>query len=823
MSTDGQRGAGTPCVRPDCRGRVAGTIDLEGYCDACGREPAAVRSRTPVTRRASVTAAAGGRCSRTGCPGFMDEDGYCDSCNRAAPEANGPAVHAGFTPIWRSAVAKKLDRAEQAESAPLRSPDGLSPPPLSQAPIGLGIVAIAAVDSRDPESLLRDDDELMIEEAKRRCPKRDSRPQTRCGLDGTRGATEAMCPECGFSYSFRPPLRRDEWLNQYQVRGCIGYGGQGWVYLAHDVNLDGDPVAIKAQRDDQTAESQEAALKERRMLIQLRHPGIVDIRNFVKHGDSETGYIVLELLAGMSLEQKIMTARLGPAEAISYILAVLPALGYLHDSKLVYSDFKPANIMQVGDRIKLIDLGAVRQMDASADLPPVVTAGFRAPEVRQARQPSASSDLYTVGRTLAVLTAPVEYTEEWKNDKLPGPEKIEVFGKYESFYRFLCRATAANPRRRFVSAAEMADQLVGVLREVVALDGAGSRYQGNSLPPRPSALFTPERDVVTFTPERTAVPVEQSLAGQFAQALPVPRHDDTDPGAAFLSTITATDPAKVMHELRKAPSNSAEVVFRRTLARIPLLQFAEANEQITPVTTSRADRVDWRFVWYRGLVSLAAGEAEDAWHAFAAIRDLLPGEPAPKLALAMCAEHIGQLALARHYYQTVWRTGHEFVGAAFGVARCYAGVPGSAGIEEAISTLESVPKTLRYHDAARIKALQLRLERPELDEKGLHEAARKLTELKLDDEPATWLRIQIWQAALAWLEAGGVPDSGDPLLDVSFTPAGIGFGMAAAYLKLRRYVPRGRERTNLVKRAHAARPRTRWRRSTTARDKGDKT
>jgi serine/threonine-protein kinase PknG len=808
MSTDSQQAGAVLCARPDCPGGGTGAIESDGYCDACGRMPTTAVVTTPIARRLTVTAAAGSRCPRDACDGLIDADGYCDDCSRAAPAANGAAGQAGFTPVWCSAVSKSLDRPGQDEFPPLGFPAGIPPRPLRQAPLGLGVVSIPPVPARDPDSLLRDDDDLVVEEAKRRCPNRACRAKVGRGRERSPGAPEGRCPACGTAYSFRPPLRRDEWLGQYLVRGCIGYGGQGWVYLARDMNLDGDPVALKGQRDYGTAASRDAAADERRMLIRLRHPGIVDIRNFVSPPDSTTGYIVLEFLAGESLEEKIRNARLGPAEAISYILAVLPALGYLHDSRLVYGDFKPANVMQVEDRIKLIDMGAVRRMDAPAEHPFFATAGFEAPEAGLARRPSAASDLYTVGRTLAVLTAPAERTEEWKTG-LPGPEKIDVFGKYESFYRFLRRATATDPGRRFGSAGEMADQLIGVLREVVALDRENSGDQGDPLPPLPSALFSAEREVVTVDPR----PARES-----ALALPVPKRDDTDPGAAFLSTITATEPDEVMDQLRKAPANSVEVAFRRTLARISQQQFTEANAGLQIPWYS--DRFDWRFPWYQGLLSLAAGQVADAWHAFAAVRDLVPGEPAPKLALAMCAEQLGHPALARHYYQTVWRTGHEFVGAAFGVARSYAGEPGSAGIEDAIGTLESIPESLRYHEVARVKALQLRLERPGVDEKGLREAALLLSGLGLEGEQDTRLRIEVWQAALGWLTGGGKVRSTELLLGVGCTPTAIGFALERAYLKLRRYAPGHRERTPLVKSAHAARPRTRWRHSKAARDKG---
>jgi serine/threonine-protein kinase PknG len=806
MSADSHQENPVLCVRPDCRAGGAGKIDADGYCDSCDRAPATTSVTVPVRIRG-----AGEPCPRDDCQGMLDQEGFCDVCHRAAPQPLDPAAQAGTwlaravaPPIWDSVPWESADRSGQDGFPALTFPAGIPARPLGRAPLGLDIVSIPAVPARDPESLLRDDDDLVVEESRRRCPNRECRAQVGRSRGGSPGQSEGRCSVCGSPYSFRPPLRPGDFLGQYQVRGCVGYGGQGWVYLASDLNLDGDPVALKGQRGNTSAASEAASAAERRTLIELRHPDIVDIRNFVKHRDPVTGrlngYIVLEFLAGESLEEKIRTGRLPVAEAISYVLAVLPALAYLHDSGLVYGDFKPANVMQVRDRIKLIDLGGVRRIGDPAEHHSVVTEVFQAPEVGLGRQPTVSSDLYTVGRTLAVLTAPAERTAQWASG-LPGAGVIPVFGKYESFYRFLRRATATDPRHRFGSAAEMAGQLAGVLHEVVAIDA------GQAPPPRPSVLFTAERDVVTMDPRP---------ARDAALALPVPRPDDTDPAAAFLSTITATDPDEVLTQLRRAPRNSVEVALRRTLARMRQPRFTEADAALE--VPPGADPADWRFEWYRGLLQLAADQPEDAWHAFARIRDLLPGEPAPKLALAACAERLDAPALARHYYQTVWRTGQGFVGAAFGIARTYAAEPGSEGAADTIDVLESIPERLRHHVAARIRALHLRLNRPGLDEKGLRAAAKRLGELDLDEEQGLRLRIEVWRAARTWLANGGQPDPPDPLLDAPLTPDAIGFALEAAYLKLRRHVPGRRERVALVKSAHAARPRTRWRRSQAARD-----
>ncbi|CAM5660395.1 Protein kinase domain-containing protein OS=Streptomyces antimycoticus OX=68175 GN=SANT12839_036730 PE=4 SV=1 [Streptomyces antimycoticus] len=174
-------------------------------------------------------------------------------------------------------------------------------------------------------------------------------------------------------------------------------------------------------------------------------------------------------------------------QACAYGIEALEALGHLHSRNLLYCDFKVDNAIQQQDQLKLIDMGAVRRMD-DHDSPIYGTVGYQAPEIAETG-PSVASDLYTVARTLAVLTFDFQgYTNVFV-DSLPDPEHIEVFRRYESFYRLLVRATDPDPGRRFASAREMADQLTGVLREVVALQTGRPR-------PALSTLFGPEPRVV---------------------------------------------------------------------------------------------------------------------------------------------------------------------------------------------------------------------------------------------------------------------------------------------------------------------------------------
>ncbi|MFD0851352.1 serine/threonine protein kinase, partial [Actinomadura adrarensis] len=159
-------------------------------------------------------------------------------------------------------------------------------------------------------------------------------------------------------------------------------------------------------------------------------------------------------------------ARLPLPHVIAYGIEMLRALGYLHSQGLLYCDLKPANVMQSEHRITLIDLGGARQMN-NRSAPIFGTPPFTAPEVL-AEGPSIRSDLYTVGRTMAVLSFPFDSADEYLTD-LPGQDEIPLLEKYDSYYRLLRRATHPDPRERFADAAEMEEQLFGVLREVVSV------------------------------------------------------------------------------------------------------------------------------------------------------------------------------------------------------------------------------------------------------------------------------------------------------------------------------------------------------------------
>ena len=321
------------------------------------------------------------------------------------------------------------------------------------------------------------------------------------------------------------------------MRGALAHGGLGWIYLAVDRNVDDRWVVLKGVLDANDPAALAAARAERQFLAQLSHPNIVAIHNFVRHVENDdmgrehtADYIVMAYIGGSTLAQ-VRDARadqgvLPVAHALTYMIKVLPALGYLHAEGHVYSDFKPDNVMQCERHLTLIDMGAVARID-DADAVVYGTVGYHAPEVVRAEL-SPASDLYTVGRTLAVLALGIEPARGGVETELPDDHPLLL--RHESLHRLLLRATHPDPLYRFGSADEMAEQLDGVRREVLAVDEQRPR-------PAPSAVFSAPRG--TFAPG-LLLPDAESGPGRPAAALIAGRlPEPLDAGQAGTRTMQA--------------------------------------------------------------------------------------------------------------------------------------------------------------------------------------------------------------------------------------------------------------------------------------------
>jgi serine/threonine-protein kinase PknG len=757
-------------------------------------------------------------CLEPGCDGTIDADGYCDTCGTAAaPAAAVPPGRAGAagqasvrtshstrTGTTGSTSSSVSSRNSSSVSSRTRGSRGGSTGRSRRGNLGAGLIEVPPVPYKDPMSAIMLNPQ--VPEHKRFCSN-CGEPVGR-GRDGNPGRTEGFCRKCRTAFSFEPKLKAGDRVGQYEVLGCIAHGGLGWIYLAKDKNVSDRWVVLMGLLDSGDADAMAAAAAERKFLAEVSHPSIVQILNFVQHPDPKTGapvgYIVMEYVGGSSLKQIRAEYRQGgqPAplpveQAIAYAIEILPAFGYLHSLNLVYNDFKPDNIIQSEEQLKLIDMGGVIHMD---DLDSAIygTKGFQAPEIAD-EGPSVESDLYTVGRTLAVLTLDFKgYTSTYLHS-LPTPDEAPLFARHESFYKLLLRATHPDPELRFDSAEQMAQQLTAVLREVLSLE-RGEPHPGAS------AMFGPEVRV----PSSTALAPDPRAV---VRALPVPQVDRDDPGAQFLGGLGAVELAEQRAALQAQPSEavakSPEMQLRLILAATAGGDFVEADRLLDVFENAHGG--DWRTFWYRGLICLGSGLLTRARGLFGAVYDALPGEAAPKLALAACAELEGDAQTAAGFYGTVWRTDHSYVSAAFGLARA---LLRGGQRDAAVAVFGAVPLTSTHHTAAAEAALRALLVARDHDLTGrdLADIDQRYAWLAehLDPEHAHRLALEVFETAGRRLAVQTPPDlaPGQRLLGRTVDDRSLRTGMEHAYRALARLATDRARRVELVDQANAVRPRT---------------
>lgn len=728
-------------------------------------------------------------CTQPGCTGQI-EDGYCNVCGMPAGAASATTgASAASAPSGKPhpALSTKLS------STPIGSARaGLSRPTrrLVSATariqhLGAGITTVPSAPVPDPESVLIANPEVA--EEKRFCSKCGEKVGRSRG--GRAGRPEGFCPKCGTPFSFTPKLHPGDVVGgQYEVAGCIAHGGLGWIYLARDRNVSDRYVVLKGLLNSGDADALAAAITEKQFLAEVQHPLILEIYNFVTNEGA--GYIVMEYVGGPSLKQILkrrMTEHNGvydpfPADqAIAYVIEVLPAFSYLHSQGLIYCDFKPDNVIQAGDSIKLIDLGGVRRADD--DHSPIYgTVGYQAPEVADVG-PSVPSDIFTIGRTLAVLAMEFRGNQSTYVASLPPVDDTPLFQRYDSLYRALAKATATNPDDRFQSADELRDQLLGVLREVVAVD-SGTAAAAHSTA---SSLF--------------GAPTGTGAQLTWAE-LPALRVDRADAMATWLAGVSLADGNQRLEVLEQAPEQTVEVQLAKARAAIDASSFPLAAQVLEQILSDNP--WEWRAMWLSGLAALAQADDAAAATSFNTVLGQVPGELAPKLALALACERTGDVDLAEQLYAVCAAADANYVApAAFGLARTRERGDDQPG---ALAALDLVaPTSSAYAAARRRRAELLTAAGPGLDE--LAAAAASIDGIAIDPRERLTLQAQILVAALDAVERNGDQPS-THVGPAAATEQDLRAAAEHAYRELATLTSDRAERTRLVDAANAVRPRT---------------
>jgi len=192
---------------------------------------------------------------------------------------------------------------------------------------------------------------------------------------------------------------------RYEIESTLGQGGMGEVVLAQDKRLNRQ-VAIKRLKEELGASRKAAQrfLTEAQSVAALNHFNIVQIYDYGLAADGP--FIVMELVSGGSLAEKLEAGALELDEAIELTCQLCEALGAAHQAGIVHRDIKPANVLMTTEGVpKLTDFGLARQetvdggqTQAGAMLG---TLDFMPPEQKvDATQADARSDLWSLAATL---------------------------------------------------------------------------------------------------------------------------------------------------------------------------------------------------------------------------------------------------------------------------------------------------------------------------------------------------------------------------------------------------------------------------------------
>jgi serine/threonine protein kinase len=218
--------------------------------------------------------------------------------------------------------------------------------------------------------------------------------------------------------------------SRYRLKRVVGSGGMATVWRAHDEHL-GRPVAVKVMSDALAADPGYVARFEReaRTAASVWHANLVQIYDYSAAGGRP--FLVMEYLAGGTLEQRLERGPLTPEELRELAEELLAAIACVHRSGVLHRDIKPANVLLDGaGRARLTDFGIARlQDDTGLTLPGQVvgTLRFLAPELIQGARASRRSDLYALGVVLDLVPVagprPAALSELIEQMRDPVPER----------------------------------------------------------------------------------------------------------------------------------------------------------------------------------------------------------------------------------------------------------------------------------------------------------------------------------------------------------------------------------------------------------------
>ena len=325
------------------------------------------------------------------------------------------------------------------------------------------------------------------------------------------------------------------YVGPYPIRGVVGSGAMGMVYLAHDPAID-RPVAIKTIHRrllDSSEDDPSVAARfrvEAKAAGRLTHRNIVPVYQFGE--DDDCAYIVMEYVCGRNLRDYIHAPpRLDVPQVLCLMLQLLDGLHYAHERGIIHRDIKPANLLIADDgRLKITDFGIARTGSSNLTRASSVigSPGYIAPEQYTYSDVDRRVDVFSAGVLLYQMlsgTTPFVGTDDAIMYKIVYEahkplSAVTNAAALEPFDAVLDRALAKDPAQRYSTALAMRTALLALATEPVPdvlpaeillaprlecveskpapvkdVDRSGSSHpKSTAMPPAPGSVFpTPSR------------------------------------------------------------------------------------------------------------------------------------------------------------------------------------------------------------------------------------------------------------------------------------------------------------------------------------------
>src|SRR5262245_53815763 len=279
-------------------------------------------------------------------------------------------------------------------------------------------------------------------------------------------------------------------LGSYEITALLGKGGMGEVYRARDLKLKRE-VAIKILPEEFSLDAVRVSRfqREAEVLASLNHPNIAAIYDLAEA--SGTRFLVLELVEGETLADRIANGPIPVEEALSIAVQICEALEAAHERGIIHRDLKPANVKLTPDnKVKVLDFGlakAIANAPANATLSNsptllsgtmggmlVGTASYMSPEQARGENTDTRSDIFSFGCCLyQMLTGRQGFKGRTVSDILASvlareldftliPARLNT-----KITQLIRRATEKEPKRRWHAIGDVRVEIETVLAEGV--------------------------------------------------------------------------------------------------------------------------------------------------------------------------------------------------------------------------------------------------------------------------------------------------------------------------------------------------------------------